>query len=135
MCSFFSFFSCIKNVTTNIWHYRLGHLSDSRFKMIQTSNLELSCNLNNTCTVALVSSSKSNKSFDLIHCDIWVPFSISSRNDCRFFLTIVDVFSCYTWVHLMQSKGQIRSYIQSLFHLIETHLNSKIKVLRSDNGP
>jgi hypothetical protein len=51
-----------------------------------------------------------------------------------FFLTIVDDFSCYTWVHLMQAKGQTKSYIQSFFHLIETHFDSKIKVLRLDNG-
>ena len=51
-----------------------------------------------------------------------------------FFLTIMDDFSHYTWVHLMQSNGQTRSYVQSFFHLIETHFNSKIKVLTSDNG-
>ena len=141
----FPFLASIKNVTTDIWHYRLGHLSYSRFKMIHISNPKISCNFNNTCTVCPlakqkfipfpVSSSTSNKNFDLIHCDIWRPFSISSKNDCHFFLTNVDDFSRYTLIHLMQSKGQTRTYIQSFFHLIETHFNSKIKVLRSDNGP
>jgi hypothetical protein len=118
----FPFSTSIKNVTTDR-HYRLGHLSDFRFKMIHVSNLEISCNFSNTCIVCPlgkqkcipfpISSFTSNKIFYLIHCDIWGPFSISSRNDCHFFLTIVDDFSRYTWIHLMQSKGQTRTYIQS----------------------
>ena len=70
----------------------------------------------------------------MIHCDIWKPFSKNSRNVCQYFLTMVDDFSRYTWIHLMQFKAQTRAYIQSFFHLIENQFNCKIKVLRFDNG-
>jgi transposase InsO family protein len=34
----------------------------------------------------------------------------------------------------MKSKDQTRKTIQDFFHFIETQFNSKIKILRSDNG-
>lgn len=55
-------------------------------------------------------------------------------NGSSYFLRIVDDCNRYTWIHLMQSKAQTKSYIQSFFNLIETQFKSKIKVLRSDNG-
>jgi IS30 family transposase len=63
------------------------------------------------------------------------PFSANSRNGCHYIVTIVDDFSRYTLIHLMQSKAQTCAYIQSFFQLIETQFNCKIKVLRLDNGP
>jgi len=73
--------------------------------------------------------------FDLIHCDIWGPFSIKSNIGCSFFLTIVDDHSRYTWVYLLHHKSQTRDFITSFFHLVETKFNTKIKCVRSDNGP
>jgi hypothetical protein len=63
------------------------------------------------------------------------PFFANSRNGCHYIVTIVDDFSRYTLIHLMQSKAQTCAYIQSFFQLTETQFNCKIKVLRLDNGP
>jgi transposase InsO family protein len=73
--------------------------------------------------------------FDLIHCDIWGPYFVSSQTGHHYFLTIVDDYSRYTWIHLMKSKDHTRTHNQAFFHFIETQFSSKIKVLRSDNGP
>ena len=110
----------LKNVSTEKWHYRLGHLSDSILPMLQSSIPSLLCNSNpcsicplaiQKCVSFLVSLFKSNKIFDLIHCDIWGPFSANSINGCHYFVTIVDDFSRYTSIHLMQSKAQTCAYI------------------------
>ena len=43
-----------------------------------------------------ISTSKSKKCFDLIHVDIWGPYSIPSIHGHKYFLTIVDDYSRYT---------------------------------------
>jgi hypothetical protein len=101
-------------------------------------------NTNNCCTVCPlakqhrlhfpVRDSISNKFFDLIHCDIWGPYSTYSLNGVKYFLTIVDDFSRFTWVHLMVTKSQTRHLLVSFINLIETQFNTKVKTLRSDNG-
>jgi hypothetical protein len=91
-----------------------------------------------------VSSSKSNfvfdivfflnSVFDIVHCDICGPFSIESINGSRFFLTIVDDYSRYTWIYLLHSKSQTRQLLQSFFTLIQTQFQINIKVIRSDQS-
>jgi hypothetical protein len=142
----FMFSAHVKYVSTDLWHYRLGHLSPSRLKILHANNPQISCDLFSLpCTVCPLARNKrlpfphsvtsSISIFDLIHCDIWEPYSVSSRAGHHYFLTIVDDYSHYTWIHFMKSKDQTRTHIQALFHFIETQFNSKIKVLRSDNGP
>jgi hypothetical protein len=80
------------------------------------------------------SNSISKNCFDLIHCDIWGPFSVKSTNGSSYFLTIVDDCTRFTWVYLMHSKSQTRFFIQAFFELIATQFNTQIKCLRSDNG-
>jgi hypothetical protein len=81
-----------------------------------------------------VSDSTSNKIFDLVHCDIWGPFSINSLNSVKYFLTIVDDFSRFIWVLLMVSKSQSRSLLVSFINLVANQFNTMVKILRSDNG-
>ena len=45
-----------------------------------------------------ISTSSSNKIFDLLHMDIWGPLAITSVDGHRYFLTIVDDFSRHTWI-------------------------------------
>lgn len=51
------------------------------------------------------SSILANDCFNLIHCDIWGPYPISTLFGARYFLTIVDDFSRATWVYLFTDKG------------------------------
>jgi len=43
--------------------------------------------------------------------DIWGPFSQSSIRGHKYFLTIVDDFSRFTWIVLLKSKGEVRTHI------------------------
>jgi hypothetical protein len=75
-----------------------------------------------------ISSSVSSSIFDLIHVDIWGPFSVHSINDNSFFLIIVDDFSRFTWVYLLQSKAQVRNLIQSFIISLKHNFSSKLKL-------
>lgn len=72
--------------------------------------------------------------FDLIHCDIWGPFYVSTLNGFKYFLTIVDDCSRCTWVYLMKLKSDTQSILQSFFSFIENQFHTSIKSLRSYNG-
>jgi hypothetical protein len=136
--------SPFKNSVSDIWHFRLGHISNSRIKLLHDSIPAISCNPFTICTVCPlakqrrlvfpVSSSNSNSVFELIHCDIWGPFAVSSINGSHYFLTIVDDFSRYTWIYLLHSKSQTSHIIQSFYSLVLTQFKVKIKTIRSDNG-
>ena len=67
--------------------------------------------------------------------DIWEPFSKSSIHGHKYFLTILDDFSRYTWVVLLKSKSEVKAHVQNFINLIENQFETKIKCIRSDNGP
>ena len=73
--------------------------------------------------------------FDLVHADIWGPYSTPSLNGSRYFLALVDDHSRCTWVYLMKHKSDASSLVQSFFHMILNQFKVSIKVLRTDNGP
>ena len=71
---------------------------------------------------------------DLIHCDIWGPYRVTSRDGFKYFLTIVDDFSRAVWVYLLKSKMEVCEYIENFIKLIFTQFGKRVKVVRSDNG-
>lgn len=100
-------------ITTNMWHNRLGHFPFNKLHMLginegQTVDKSHVCEV---CHLAKhkrkpfpVSISKTNAIFDLLHIDIWGPFSICSMNGECYFLIVVDDCSRFTWVYLMKQK-------------------------------
>jgi len=81
-----------------------------------------------------LSVNKSIEAFQLIHIDIWGPFSVTSYSGYQFFLTIVDDYSRFTWLFLMKSKSETRNLLSNFLAYVHTQFNTKIKTLRSDNG-
>lgn len=59
--------------------------------------------------------------FDLIHCNIWGPDKTHTHSGARYFLTIVNDFTRYTWVHLMSFKSNTQSLLKSFFAWVKTH--------------
>jgi hypothetical protein len=119
-------------------------LSDSRLHLLHHVILDFSSKSNKAyyvCPLAKqhkvsfpTSITYSTHIFDFIHCDIWSPFSTPSSNNTKFFLTIIDDYSRFTWAFLMQNKSQTQLLLKSFFHLVETQFNLKIKCLRTNNG-
>ncbi|XP_038895765.1 uncharacterized protein LOC120083929 [Benincasa hispida] len=78
---------------------------------------------------------RSSAVFDLIHANIWGPFSTPTHVGHKFFLTIVDDHSRFTWVFMLKSKSGVLKIIPQFFSYVETQYDKKIKVFRSDNAP
>jgi len=128
-----------------LWHFRLGHLSFSRMKSLQSLFPYVHEDSKATCDVCHFakhrkllfpeSCNKATKPFELIHFDIWGPISICSIHNHLYFLTVVDDFSRYTWITLMKSKGETRQHVIDFITLIENQHDCHVKIVRSDNGP
>ncbi|GJQ98425.1 retrovirus-related pol polyprotein from transposon TNT 1-94 [Tanacetum coccineum] len=81
-----------------------------------------------------LSDHKSKSVGDIIHCDVWGPYRVVSKDGFKNFLTLVDDFSRAVWVYLLKSKTKVGEYIESFIKLIFTQFGKKIKIVRSDNG-
>jgi hypothetical protein len=114
-----SFFSHVIS-STELWHRRLGHLSSSRLNFMANNLLNFSFKLHDACDICALSkqcrlpfsssSISSIRPFELIHCDIWGPYKIPSLSGAKYFLTIVDDYSRFTWVFFMHHKHETHNF-------------------------
>jgi hypothetical protein len=72
--------------------------------------------------------------FELIHFDIWGPYTKTDSSGAKFFLTVVDDFSRSTWVFLMQHKSEVNTIIPYVFKLVEKQFHTHIQKIQSDDG-
>jgi hypothetical protein len=128
-----------------IWHFRLGHLSHNRMNLLVSKFPFVVFDSKAICDVCQFarqrklsftsSINKALKPFELVHFDIWGPLAIKSVNGYSYFLTVVDDYSRFTWIILMKSKAETRQHIMNFVNLVATQYESRIKIIRSDNGP
>lgn len=126
-----------------LWHHRLGHASLTSLKHITlikscTSNptqVCVSCPMSKFTRLPFtLSTSHAASSFELIHMDIWGPYKTPYKSKFRYFLTLVDDFSRYTWTYLLQLKSDALPQLKSFTHYVSTKFNKKIQNIRSDNA-
>ena len=139
--SFFSSKHCNKFY---LWHSRLGHPSLSRFNFFVKNSPNIKANKDFICEICprakqprlpfSLRTTYSSHCFELIHVDIWGPFSIPSNNGSRYFLTIVDDYSRCTWLYLMQHKSETFTMLVHFFTQINRQFNTKINQINSGNG-
>ena len=128
---------------SELWHFRLGHLSFEQMLYVHLPD----CNNFTThgvcqiCPMAKLhrqsfplSTSRALNCFNLLHVDIWGPYSHRTYNGSRFFLTIVDDHSRATWVHLLAHKSNAFPLLKAFVSFVETQFGAIVQVIRSDNG-
>jgi len=133
-----------KNCDIDIWHFRLGHSSNKILDHICKNNTDIQYDRMNICDFCYYakqhklsfpnSKSVTQAIFDLVHIDIWGPFSIASIHGHRYFLKIVDDYSKHTWVFLMKNKSGTRHLLNSFVAHVQTQFGKRIKVIKTDNG-
>jgi len=127
-----------------LWHFRLGHVSNKSSDVIKNKFPFLKYNKSFICDICHLakqkrlsfplSVSKSKKCFDLIHVDVWGPYSSSSIHGYKYFFTMVDDYSRYTWVFPLKQKSKVVKILEDFVVFIRTQFETTTKVIRSDNG-
>lgn len=126
-----------------IWHYRLGHSSESVLNKLDFVSLKSKDDINPciSCHQAkqhrlpfAPSVSKSTNIFELVHMDLWGPYKTKTITGDHYFLTILDDCSRATWTFLMNDKVQTFITISNFLAYVKNHFQTTIKFIRTDNG-
>jgi len=123
---------------------KLGHPFDKILQLLVSDHLDIfspsiiTCDAcafaKQKCLKYFSSTSKSLQFFELIHVDIWGPIFVSSIDGYKYFFTIVDDYSRFTWILFLKNKTEVRSLLQDFIILTENQFSCKLKKIRSDNG-
>ena len=127
-----------------LWHFHLCHpnfqymkyLFPHLFSKVDVSSL--SCDI---CIQAKhhrvsfpLQPYKPTRPFTLVHSDVWGPSKVTTSSGKRWFVTFIDDHTRLTWVFLISNEYEVTSIFCDFYHTIETQFNTKIAILRSDNG-
>ena len=138
---------CIDTPITDItlWHYRLGHPScikshplDKNLNFQFTNEQDFHCTVCHHAKQRRLSFVSHNHlsvyPFDLVHCDVWGPFHTLTVEGYKYFLTLVDDSSRYTWVYMMKAKSEVQTLVPKFLTMVKTQFNRVVKTIRSDNA-
>ncbi|KAJ0752905.1 putative RNA-directed DNA polymerase [Helianthus annuus] len=130
-------------VKANLWHSRLGHPSDQVLAVLKdqfdVKSIEHGpcdvCHRAKQVRVPFPLSEHKTKSIgELVHLDVWGPYRVTSYEGFKYFLTIVDDFSRTVWCYMLINKTEVFENLCSFYELMLTQFETKVKIIRSDNG-
>jgi transposase InsO family protein len=127
-----------------LWHKRLGHPSFPYLKYlfpkfakeINSSQFHCeACHLAKDHRVSFTSKVYSaSQPFYLIHSDVWGPSKIKTMSGKKWFVTFIDDHTRVCWVYLLEKKSEVEQRFKDFVQMIENQFQTKIGILRSDNG-
>jgi hypothetical protein len=101
-------------ITTSLWHHRLGNpvpnalssLSRSSFISCTSTTHDFchACKLDKHTILPFSSLSRADKTFDLMHLDLWTS-PVVSVSGSKYYLVILDDFTYYLWTFPLKLKS------------------------------
>nr|GEV24649.1 retrovirus-related Pol polyprotein from transposon TNT 1-94 [Tanacetum cinerariifolium] len=141
---------CLTTIDENstLWHRRLGHANMCLIQLLASK--ELVRNLHklkfdqhffDACKIgkqAHASHKVKNvvsktRFFELLHMDLFGPFSISSYGGNHYTLLIVDDYSRYTWTRFLKDKPEAVNQFEIFSRKIQNQLGCSIVLIRTDH--
>lgn len=135
-----------KQVTSNIWHNRLGHPSNPIVsQMLKKSNVSfvadtipILCHrfLEGKFTKLPFNNdvSKYVSPFEIVHSDVWGPAPCVSIEGFKYYVTFIDECTRYCWIFPIINKNEVCSTFISFYKSTLNQFNVSIKVLQRDGG-
>lgn len=134
------------------WHRKLGHLGiESMKKLIENemvSGLDISkrdCDsFEIPCKICLEAKqtrfpfnnqrARATRPFQIIHVDIAGPIDPPTWDGKKYTLTVLDDFTHYTVIYLLEKKNEVKDYLKEYVAEMEAFTNARLSKMRSDNG-
>lgn len=135
-----------KNDDTDLWHMRLGHLSEGGMRElhkrgllhgVKTCKLEFCkyCLYGKQRRVSFKTGVHTSKSIlDYVHSDVWGPIKDVSMGGAQYFVSFIDDYSRKVWVYFMKHKLEVFDIFRQWKARVENQTEKKLKYFRSDNG-
>lgn len=109
-----------RNLSFTIWYARLDHPSQT--KILYILEIDVKGSIQNICEVCPLAKQQrsmfpkskipTNGMLELLHVDIWSPYSIKSIFGAKYILIIVDDFLRATWTFLLHDKTRVANALQ-----------------------
>ena len=140
--------TCYKD-TTWLWPLRFGHLNFGGLQLLSKKEmvrgLPSISHPNQVCKGCLLgkqfkksfpkeSSSRAQKSLELIHTNVCGPIKPNSLSKSKYFLIFINDLSRKTWVYFLKEKSKVFENFKKFKALVEKESGLMIKALRSDCG-
>jgi hypothetical protein len=135
-----------KPCETNLWHMRLGHMSELGMAELTKRNLLKGCTLSGKkfCEHCIFGKHKRVKfntaihttkvTLDYVHADLWGPSRKPSYGGALYMLTIIDDYFRKVWHYFLKNKDDTFAALKYWKVMIERQTDRKVKVLCTDNG-
>ena len=142
-------------VDVNLWHRRFGHLSSSTLSRMRKTECtdgvklpqgDLSSMIGNQgyCDVCLSAkmttaphrptANSASQRLDLVHMDLMGPIRPETPDNEKYALTIIDEFSDYSSVVLLNSKADASKEAILVLKQLSRATDSNVKAIRTDGG-
>lgn len=141
-CNFFN----RRDMTVADWHVFLGHPSITTMKHMKVLNGKFhdealkvleNCDICNRAKQTRepfpVLNRRSSSLFEIVHGDVWGPYSEPNVCESRYMLTLVEDHSRVIWTYMLHSKDQAYEVLKAYLEMVNTQFHKRVKVFRSDN--
>src|SRR4029078_5287093 len=134
----------------DLWHRRLGHLSESGINTLLSSDAVHGLELSNAVKLSqcegcvygkhsrqpfpTASLSRATAPLELVHTDVCGPIKAASLGGSKYFVTFIDDYSRMTTVYPLRAKSDVVDKFREYRAAVEKQLSLSIKAVRSDNG-
>ncbi|RWR98872.1 retrovirus-related Pol polyprotein from transposon TNT 1-94-like protein, partial [Dinothrombium tinctorium] len=138
------------NISIEIWHHRLGHISKDTIRHMMTNKMVDGLSYSDITKDTVcegcakgkmsrrpfpnTSTNRSTKTLQLVHTDVCGPMQTKTFSGKRYFLTFIDDYSRFTVCYLLEHKSEVYDKFVECEALVTNMTSNRIKMLRSDEG-
>lgn len=150
------FVNCIEVHTASntnpaaLWHARFGHPNDICLRTLIHNQLAHglpqnlpedtityeTCIAGKQCRLPFpkITLHRATKPLQLLHADLWGPAPVPSYSGARYFLSIIDDFSCKNWNYFLHRKGEAFDTFRTFQRMVENETGLHVISIRTDRG-
>lgn len=133
------------------WHKKLGHIGIQNMKKLiglvdgmkitekdclklQSMNCDICLKSKQTRLPFKTERTRADRPLQIIHVDLCGPIDPLTWNGKKYILTVLDDYSHFTMVYLLENKSEAVETLKDCIHEIEAQKNICVSKIRCDNG-